>query len=102
MYLKLFFSVLTSMVSVFSVADEPAWPANFDEAIATRVSSTTPSGDRVATYSVVGFSVVPSYISKSNGVGNEEAAFDSRFCIVRESVGRNMSSYPMGSVICIR
>jgi hypothetical protein len=38
----------------------------------------------------------------SDGAGSENAAFDSRFRVIRESLGGNMSSYPIGSVISIR
>ena len=100
--LKIMIVALASIVSVFLMADEPAWPENFDSLVAARVAATVPSGDRAANCAAAAFSVVPFCKGLSEGAGSENAAFDSRFCVIRESLGGNMSSYPIGSVICIR
>ena len=100
--LKVMIAALASIVSVLLMADEPAWPENFDSLVAARVAATVPSGDRAANCAAAAFSVVPFCKGLSEGAGSENAAFDSRFCVIRESLGGNMSSYPIGSVICIR
>lgn len=81
--------------------DEPAWPSDFDAKVAELVSQTVPSGSQISSASVEPFSFL-SRCAVSDGVGTSGVPFDSCFRVVRESSGGNMSSYPVGSVICIR
>ena len=100
--LKSMIAVLVPVVSILLMADEPAWPENFDLSVSERVAAAVPSGDRAASCEVAAFSIVPFCKGLSDGAGSENAAFDSRFRVIRESLGGNMSSYPIGSVISIR
>lgn len=89
-------------VAVEAAVSEPSWPADFDAKVDVLVASSMPSGQQVASVSVAKAYVLPSVAVASASAGSADEPFDSFYCVSGVSSGMNMSSFPVGSVICIR